>query len=226
MHTLNGSVAVNVVRVLLVERLGLIRQGIRSVLTSAQDLEIVGEADNTDDAVRLSVELKPDVVLVAEDIDNGDGPHVVGAIKQRIAQAEIIIMTDRVDEAKAVMAIEAGARGYILKDIPGANLAGAVRSVSNGQGFLHPEITRKVMDRLGRLVKEQRRHRSETGGLTERELEILIEIAKGCTDQEIATRFVITEGTVKTHVRHILRKLRVRNRAQAVADVLRKGFIK
>ena len=213
-------------RVLLVERLGLIRQGIRSVLTSAQDLEIVGEADNTDDAVRLSVELKPDVVLVAEDIDNGDGPHVARAIKQRIAQAEIIIMTDRVDEAKAIMAIEAGARGYILKDIPGANLAGAVRSVCNGQGFLQPEISRKIMDRLGRLVKEQRRHRSETGGLTEREVEILIEIAKGRTDQEIAAQFVVTEGTVKTHVRHILRKLRVRNRAQAVADVLRKGFIK
>jgi DNA-binding CsgD family transcriptional regulator len=82
------------------------------------------------------------------------------------------------------------------------------------------------MDRLGQLAKEHRRHRAETGGLTDRELDILIEVARGRTDQEIAAQFVVTEGTVKTHIRHILRKLNVRNRAHAVAHVLRKGFIK
>ena len=226
MHILNGNVAVNAVRVLLVEPQGLIRLGIRSVLTSAQDIAIVGEADDTDEAVRLSMELRPDVVLIAQDIDGADGLHAIRAIKHRIMDAEVIMMTDRLDQAKAILAIEAGARGYVLKDMPAPNLAHAVRSVSSGRGFLHPQITRKLMDRLGQLAKAHRRHRPETGGLTDRELDILIEIAKGCTDQEIATRFVITEGTVKTHIRHILRKLRVRNRAQAVAHVLRKGFIK
>ena len=226
MHILNGNVSINTVRVLLVERLGLIRLGIRSVLTSAQDIAIVGEADDTDEAVRLSVELKPNVVLIAQDIDGADGLHAIRAIKQRIMEAEVIMMTDRLDEAKAILAIEAGARGYILKDMPAPNLANAVRAVCNGRGFLHPQITRQLMDRLGQLAKEHRRHRAETGGLTDRELDILIEVARGRTDQEIAAQFVVTEGTVKTHIRHILRKLNVRNRAHAVAHVLRKGFIK
>ena len=135
-------------------------------------------------------------------------------------------MTDRLDEVKALQAIEAGATGYILKDIPIGNLTAAFRSVCNGRAFFHPEITRKLIARLMHLTREQRaRMRLESEGLTTRELDILIELAKGGTDREIAGKLVVAEGTVKTHIRHILRKLGVRNRTQAVAYVLRKGLI-
>lgn len=214
-------------RVLLAEDLALIRRGIRSELSSVEDVEVVGEAESADEAVRLARELKPNVVLMDQGMAEGDELESTREIKRSIPEIEVIIMTDRLDDAKALQAIEAGATGYVLKDIPGANLAAAIRSVCNGRAFLHPEITRKLIDRLGRLIREQRlEQRLHAKGLTTRELDILMEVAKGRTDNEIATRFVVTEGTIKTHIRHILRKLPARNRAQAVAYVLRKGLIK
>lgn len=214
------------VRVILAEDLGLIREGIRSTLRAAEDVEIVGEASDAVQAIRLARELKPDVVLIDQDLAEGDGLYATRLIKQVQPSVEIIVMTDRLDAAKALQAIEAGATGYILKDIPGASLATAVRAVCNGRGFCHPEITRKLMDRLGQLMRGQRNGRQESHGLTPRELDILIEVAQGHTDLEIATRFVVAEGTIKTHLRHILRKLSVRNRAHAVAYGIRKGLIR
>ncbi|MGH2406020.1 MAG: LuxR C-terminal-related transcriptional regulator [bacterium] len=127
---------------------------------------------------------------------------------------------------KALEAIEAGATGYVLKDIPATNLLAALRSVCNGRAFFHPEITRKLMDRLGRLTREERSRQMEAEGLTTRELEILAELTKGSKDKQIAAKFTVTEGTVKTHIGHILKKLSCQNRTQAVAYVLRKGLIK
>ncbi|HLW60017.1 MAG TPA: response regulator transcription factor [bacterium] len=215
------------VRVILAIDLVLMRQGISWVLNAFEDIKVIGEADSADEAIRVALELKPNVVLMDQELGEEDGLGATRMIKQAMPQIEVIVMTDHLDDAKALEAIEAGATGYILKDIPGANLATAVRSVCHGRAFFHPEITRKLMERLGRLARERRgAQRSETGGLTPRELDILAEVAKGRTDQEIATRFVVAEGTVKTHIRHILRKLPARNRAQAVAYVLRKGLIK
>jgi NarL family two-component system response regulator LiaR len=215
------------VRVILAIDLVLMRQGISWVLNAFEDIKVIGEADSADEAIRVALELKPNVVLMDQELGEDDGLGATRMIKQAMPQIEVIVMTDHLDDAKALEAIEAGATGYILKDIPGANLATAVRSVCHGRAFFHPEITRKLMERLGRLARERRgAQRSESGGLTPRELDILVEVAKGRTDQEIATRFVVAEGTVKTHIRHILRKLPARNRAQAVAYVLRKGLIK
>src|SRR5579864_821687 len=215
------------VRVILAIDLVLMRQGISWVLNAFEDIKVIGEADSADEAIRVALELKPNVVLMDQELGEEDGLGATRMIKQAMPQIEVIVMTDHLDDAKALEAIEAGATGYILKDIPGANLATAVRSVCHGRAFFHPEITRKLMERLGRLARERRgAQRSESGGLTPRELDILSEVAKGRTDQEIATRFVVAEGTVKTHIRHILRKLPARNRAQAVAYVLRKGLIK
>jgi len=213
------------IRVLLADDLMLIRHGIRALLSSVEDVDIVGEVSTADDAVRLARELVPDVVLMDQDMP-GDGLAATRSIKEQLPDIEIIVMTDRLDDVKALQAIDAGATGYILKDIPAANLTAALKAVCNGRAFFHPEITRKLMERLVSLSREQRtRMRLESEGLTPRELDILMELAKGSTDREIAAKFVVAEGTVKTHIRHILRKLGARNRTQAVAYVLRKGVI-
>ncbi len=213
------------IRVLLADDLALIRHGIRALLSVVEDVEIVGEVASADDAVRVAREVVPDVILLDQDMP-GDSLQATRAIKETMPAVEIIIMTDRLDDVKALQAIEAGATGYVLKDIPVANLTAALRAVCNGRAFFHPEITRKMIERLVRLTKDQRsRLHLETEGLTARELDILIELAKGSTDREIAAKFVVAEGTVKTHIRHILKKLGVRNRTGAVAYVLRRGLI-
>ncbi len=213
-------------RVLLVEDLGLVREGIHAILSRVEDIEIVGDASNGADAVRLAAIVEPDVVLMDQDMPEIDGPEATRLIKEALPGIEVIVMTDRLDVVKALEAIEAGATGYVLKDIPAANLLAALRSVCNGRAFFHPEITRKLMDRLGRLTREERSRQMEAEGLTPRELEILAELTKGNKDKQIAARFTVTEGTVKTHIGHILKKLGCQNRTQAVAYVLRKGLIK
>ena len=213
------------IRVLVADDLTLVRQGIRALLSEIDGVDVVGEAESADHVITLTRKLQPDVVLMDQDMP-GNGLHATRLIKEAMAAVEVIIMTDRLSDGRALQAIEAGATGYVLKDIPVASLASAVRAVCNGRAFFHPEITRKLMEKLGHLTREQRdRLRLEFEGLTPRELDILFELARGSTDREIAARFVLSEGTVKTHLRHILRKLGARNRTQAVAYVLRKGLI-
>lgn len=214
------------IRVLLADDLGLIRQGIRSMVSTSDEVEIVGEAGTADDAAQLGIELRPDVILMDEDMP-GNSIRATQRVKHSVPHVEVIMMTERLDDAKALQAIEAGATGYVLKDIPMTNLIGALRSVCNGRAFFHPEVARKLMERLAHLSREQRgRMRLETDGLTNREMDVLMELAQGATDREIAARFVVSEGTIKTHIHNILRKLGVRNRTQAVAAVLRKGLIR
>ncbi|HET7852952.1 MAG TPA: response regulator transcription factor [Candidatus Methylomirabilis sp.] len=213
-------------RVLIVEDLGLVRAGILSILNQVEDIEVVGEASTGADGVRLAALVEPDVVLMDQDMPEIDGPEATRLIKEALPSVEIIVMTDRLDAVKALEAIEAGATGYVLKDIPAANLLAALRSVCNGRAFFHPEITRKLMDRLGRLTRDERSRQMEAEGLTSRELEILAELTKGSKDKQIAARFTVSEGTVKTHIGHILKKLGCQNRTQAVAYVLRKGLIR
>src|SRR3970282_1958263 len=206
------------IRLLLADDLMLIRHGIRALLSSVEDVEIVGEVSTADDAVRLARELVPDVVLMDQDMP-GDGLAATRSIKEQLPDIEIIVMTDRLDDVKALQAIDAGATGYILKDIPAANLTAAFRAVCNGRPFFPPETPRKLMERLVSLSREQRsRMRLESDGLTAREMDVLMELAKGNTDREIAAKFVVAEGTVKTHIRHLLRKLVARNHTQAGAS--------
>ncbi len=202
----------------------LVRQGIRALLSAVEDLEIVGDVATANDAVLLAGKLCPHVAL----IDQGmiESLRAIRLIKETLPTVEVVVITDNLDEMKAFQAIEAGATGYVLKDIPVVNLVGALRAVCNGRAFLHPEITRKLMGRLGQLTRNQRDLlRLEFDGLTKRELDIITELSRGSTDREIAAKLVVTEGTVKTHLRHILHKLGARNRTQAVAHVLRKHLI-
>jgi DNA-binding NarL/FixJ family response regulator len=213
------------IRVLLADHLKLVREGLHALLSHIADVEVVGEAETADNAVSLARRLQPDLVLMDQDMP-GDSLLATRLIREGMPNIEIIIMTDRLSDGRASQAIEAGATGFVVKDIPIASLASAIRAVSNGRAFFHPQINRILLERLGRSSRDQRdRRQRDLERLTPRELDILGELARGNTDREIAAKFVLAEGTVKTHIRHILKKLGARNRTQAVAHVLRKGII-
>jgi len=163
-----GGTAVKHIRILLADDLSLVREGIRAILSQVDDIEIVGEASNGPEAFQLARQIEPNVVLMDEDMPDTDCPETVHLIKQALPNVEIIIMTDRLDAAKALQAIEAGATGYFFKNIPAANLTAALRSVCNGRAIFEPEITRKLVDRLSQLTAEERFRQVEAEGLTPR----------------------------------------------------------
>jgi DNA-binding NarL/FixJ family response regulator len=212
------------IRLLLADDMTLIRHGIRALMTGVHDIEIVGEAATAEDAILLARALHPHVVLIDQDLP-GDGLQATGAIKGADPEVEVVVMTEEIDLEKAMRAVEAGATGYIVKDIPSMNLAGALRSLSNGRHFYYPESTRQRLERLKRFSCDGTRLKLAIEGLTSRELDILTQLAQGRTDREVAAALVVAEGTVKTHIRNILRKLGVRNRTHAVAYVFRRGLI-
>lgn len=214
-------------RLVVVDDLPLIREGIRSALREVPDVELVGEASGCDDALRLVRELQPHVVIMDATLPDGSGLDVTRKIKETMPAVEVLVMTDRLDDHQALDAIEAGATGYLLKDIPRENLVRAIRAVHDGRAFFHPYLSRKMLDQFGQLARRERRQqRARLSALTERELQILVELAGGATDAEMARKFVVSVGTVKTHLRNILRKLGCRNRTQAVVYVFRKGLVK
>src|SRR5256712_1833980 len=178
-----------IIKVLLADDWGLFLEGVKSVLRQATaNIEIVGEAHNGEDAVLLTRRLDPAVVLMDQDLPKVDGIEATRAIKQAMPGVEIIVMTERLDDAKALAAIEAGAAGYILKDIPAANLIMALNSVRQGQAFFHPEVTRTLIDRLRHPARDRRtRLRSTPEGLPARELEGLVRLAHGSPDRQIAS---------------------------------------
>src|SRR3989442_2331007 len=145
-----------IMKVLLADDWGLFLEGAnRGLVQATADIEIVGEATNGEDAVQLTRRLDPAVVLMDQDLPKAGGIEATRAIKQAMPGVEIIIMTERLDDAKALAAIEAGAAGYILKNIPAANLVTAPNSVRQGQAFFHPEVTRTLIERLGHLARDR-----------------------------------------------------------------------
>lgn len=224
----DGEPAVEVVRVLVVDDMTLVRQGIQSLLRDREWVEIVGEAADAQEATELAKQVNPDVILLDQDMPGLDTPEAVLLLKQHRAQVEVIILSEAPDEERAFRALEAGASGYVLKDISADNLLRAIHGVRNGRTVMHPYITRQLIERFRVLMRERANTRDgvHLTGLTPRELEIIVEMAKGATDREIAQKACLAESTVKSHIRSILRKIGARNRTQAVAYVLRKGLMR
>jgi DNA-binding NarL/FixJ family response regulator len=214
-------------RVVIADDVEATRHDLRAMLATVGSVEVLGEAADGVGALRLAAELKPDAILMDQDMPRCDGIEATRRIKQSLPDVEIVIISDRLDEAKALQATEAGAMGYVLKDIPAPHLATAVHAVCEGRAFFHPAITRKLVDRLRRLsVEQSARAKGGTEHLTPRQFAILVEMANGSTYSEIADKFVVTEGTIKTHIHNILRRLDCHNRTQLVAYALRSGLIK
>ena len=207
-------------RVLVVDDHAIVRKGLKAVLDLVPDMEIVGEAENGKQAVKLDRELKPDVILMDLMMPEMDGITCIKEIRAQSPNARILVLTNFAGEDMVFPAIKAGAMGYHLKDSSPDALVNAVRQVSRGESALHPLIARKVLEELHAGPD---RHLSEDP-LTARELQVLRLIAQGRENHEIAGELVISEATVRTHVSNILTKLHLASRTQAALYALKEGL--
>lgn len=198
------------IRVLLVDDHEMVRLGVSSYLSIQSDIEVIGEAENGRIGYEKAIDLRPDVILMDLVMDVMDGIESTKAIMKDWPEAKIVIVTSFIDDEKVYPALEAGASSYILKTSTASAIANAIRSTYNGESILEPEVTGKMMERL-----TQKKVHQLHDDLTNREHEILMLIAQGYSNQEIADALFITLKTVKTHVSNILAKLEVEDRTQA-----------
>ncbi|AEB29571.1 two-component response regulator [YvqE] responding to cell wall stress [Carnobacterium sp. 17-4] len=198
------------IKVLLVDDHEMVRLGVSSYLSIQSDIEVIGEAENGKVGFEKAMELRPDVILMDLVMDIMDGIESTKAIMKEWPEAKIVIVTSFIDDEKVYPALEAGASSYILKTSTASTIANAIRSTYKGETILEPEVTGKMMERLTKKHVHQLHE-----DLTNREQEILMLIAQGNSNQEIADALFITLKTVKTHVSNILAKLEVEDRTQA-----------
>lgn len=198
------------IKVLLVDDHEMVRLGVSAYLSIQEDMEVVGEAENGKIGYEKALSLRPDVILMDLVMEVMDGIAATKAILKDWPEAKILIVTSFIDDEKVYPAIEAGAAGYLLKTSSAQEIADAIRATMRGERVLEPEVTSKMLEHLAQ--KNQPVLHEE---LTNREREILLLIAKGHSNQEIADELFITLKTVKTHVSNILAKLEVEDRTQA-----------
>ncbi len=205
------------IRVLVADDHAVVRQGLRMFLSLDDEIEIVGEACDGRQAVELAHELRPDVVLMDLLMPELDGIQAISILRRELPETEIIALTSVLEDSSVVGAVRAGAVGYLLKNTEADELVRAIKAAAQGQVQLSPEAA-------ARLMREVRMPDSpET--LTEREIEVLREIALGFSNKEIAQHLSIGEKTVKTHVSNILSKLNVASRTQAALYAVRLGLV-
>lgn len=216
------------ISILLVEDQVLVRSGLKILLDQEPDINVVAEAGDGEEAVRLCADLKPDVVLMDIRLPKLDGIEAIKRIKEGNGHLEVLVLSAFDDDEVVFQAIQAGASGYILKDITPENLVRAIRAVRAGMSTVHPGVARKLLDRISLMSRGRPngQARFHSHGLTDREVEILVGIANGASSRELATRLFVSESTVKSHLRAIYRKIGVRDRSQAVAHAIRKGLVR
>jgi DNA-binding NarL/FixJ family response regulator len=214
-----------VIRVLLVDDQELMRAGFRMVLGAHDDMEIVGEGGNGEEAVRLATELRPDVVLMDVRMPVLDGVEATKLITEQ-GLAKVLVMTTFDLDEYALSALRNGASGFLLKDTPSVQLVAALRSVASGDAVVSPSVTRRLLDRFLGSGTAELRDVSVLEVLTEREREVLLLIAQGLSNTEIARKLFLSEATVKTHVGRVLAKLDLRDRVQAVVLAYETGLVR
>jgi len=203
------------IRVLLVDDHAVVREGLRAFLQLQPDIEVVGEAGDGRTAAELVRKQQPDVVLMDLVMPESDGLAGIRSVREASAEAKVVVLTSYIDDAYVFAATQAGAAGYLLKDIQPEDLAAAIRQVREGRPALHPDAARRLM----------RGQPEGTDELTARERDVLRLIAEGFANKEIARRLFISEKTVKTHVSSILQKLGVADRTQAALLAVRQRLV-
>lgn len=243
---MNESTTPNEIRILLVEDHQLTRIGLRTVLGRTDDLKVIGEAENGEEAVRKAGELKPDVVLMDVGMPVMDGIEAVNQIRERYPEINTIMLTSHDNEQDILASLSAGACGYCLKDVESDRLYTAIRAVNGGDIWLDSTIASRVMKiQQSRMLQQEQggspsvtQPASTAGGakpqpqmpplpdaLSPREMEVLSLMVDGLSNQEIADRLIISLATAKTHVRNILNKLAVDDRTQAAVQAMRRGLV-
>jgi len=210
-----------VIRVVFVDDHEMVRIGVSSYLSAQPDIEVVGEADNGKTAIPMVLELRPDIVLMDLVMKEMDGIEATRQIIDQWPEAKIIIVTSFLDDEKVYPALEAGATSYMLKTSKASEIANAVRATFHGQSVLEPEVTGKMMMKM-----RQKHDIAPHEELTSREMEILLLMTEGKSNQEIADELFIALKTVKTHVSNILSKLQVQDRTQAVIYAFKHELVK
>jgi DNA-binding NarL/FixJ family response regulator len=212
------------IRVLIVDDQQLVRQGLRAVLAEG-DIEVVGECDDGAQAVEAVRRLRPDLVLMDVRMRGMDGPEATRRIREQSGAPPVLALTTFDDDDTLEAILTAGAAGFLLKDAPGEEIIRATRSVAAGAGWLDPAVAERVL----RVYRGRVGKRSEGAALlavlTPRELEVLTLIAHGLSNDEIARRLFLSEATVKTHINHLLSKLELRDRAQAIVFAYQQGVV-
>ncbi|MEU0156522.1 response regulator transcription factor [Micromonospora fulviviridis] len=215
------------VRVVIVDDQALVRAGFRMVLDSQPDLAVVGEAIDGADALRVLDRVEADVVVMDLRMPTMDGVEATRRICARAAgsRPRVLVLTTFDTEADAFAALRAGASGFLLKNVPPEDLLAAIRVVAEGDSVVAPSITRRLLDRFAGQLGPAPTEDPRLAQLTEREREVLLLVAQGLSNAEIAARVHVAEATVKTHVGRILAKLQLRDRVQAVVLAYESGLV-
>lgn len=213
------------VNILLVDDHAIVRSGLKMLLSANNQLKIVGEAADGDEAIQLAHTLRPDVVLMDLSMSQGkDGLTATTELKKLIPDMSILILTMHDDDEYLFRAIHAGASGYVLKSAPHEELVTAIQSVASGNAYLYPTATKRLMaEYLDKL--QHGHHPGASESLSEREEEILAFIAKGYSNKEIAEQLVISVKTVESHKSNLMEKLGLRTRPDLVKYALKKGLL-
>jgi DNA-binding NarL/FixJ family response regulator len=205
------------IRLLIADDHPVVRDGLRAMLATQPDLELVGEATTGTQAVERARALRPDVVLMDLQMPGLDGPAAIATLRQQAPEIRVLVLTTYGTDADITRAVDAGATGYLLKDAPREQLFAAIRAAAKGEAVLSPSVATRVLGRMRAPAQE---------ALSARELEILGAVARGLSNKQIGRRLYVSEATVKTHLLRIFGKLGVDDRTAAVTVALERGIIR
>jgi len=214
------------IRVLVADDQELLRSAVTMIVQSQDDMEVVGQAINGLQAVQLSATTGPDVVVMDVRMPGLDGVEATRRIVAAGPTPRILMLTTFDLDEHAFGALQAGASGFLLKDAPGEAIVGAIRAVATGDAVISPSTTRRLLDHVAARLAPTPANQGALGSLTEREREVFGRLAAGLSNTEIAQQLFLSETTVKTHVGHILSKLQLRDRVQAVVFAYESGIVR